>query len=60
MTNQELDELKAKAEAYERMIQKRSEGGKKSSSNMTAEERSARAKKAVQARIQKYGQKQAK
>jgi len=32
-------------------------GGKKSSANMTPEERSARAKKAVEARIKKYGQK---
>jgi len=32
-------------------------GGKKSSANMTPEERSARAKKAVEARIKKYRQK---
>lgn len=32
-------------------------GGKKSSDNLTPEQRSERAKKAVQARIAKYGQK---
>ncbi len=46
-------ELKRKAEAYDKL----SSGGKKSSANMTPEERRERAKKAVAARIAKYGQK---
>lgn len=57
MKKKELEELKAKAEAYDRLMKSRSEGGKKSSKNMTAEQRSARAKNAVQARIKKYNQK---
>lgn len=57
MTNKEIEELRAKAEAYDRLIKSHSDGGKKSSTNMTAEQRKARAKKAVQARIKKYNQK---
>lgn len=61
ISEDELAELKKKAKAYDSLIEKQvaggSVGGKKSSANMTAEERKARAKKAVQARIKKYGQK---
>lgn len=57
MKKKELEELKAKAEAYDRLMKSRSDGGKKSSTNMTAEQRSARAKKAVLARMAKYNQK---
>lgn len=54
---QEYNELKYKAEAFDRMTSHLSKAGKVSSANMTPEQRSARAKKAVQARIAKYGQK---
>ncbi len=54
---EEYDELKRKAEAYDKMNIGASVGGKKSSSNLTPEQRSERAKKAVAARIAKYGQK---
>lgn len=57
---QEYKELKRKAEAYEKLSNGGKSGGKKSSANMTPEQRSARAKKAVEARIKKYGQKRAK
>ena len=52
MTN-ELEELRRKAEAYEKMIASRSAGGKKAWAGLTPEQRSARAKHAVQARIEK-------
>jgi hypothetical protein len=45
-----------KAEAYDESIATRSNGGKKSSGNLTPEQRVERAKKAVQTRIDKYGQ----
>lgn len=54
---EEYKELKRKAEAYDRMNIGSSAGGKKSSANLTPEQRSERAKKAVAARIAKYGQK---
>lgn len=57
MKKKDLELLIAKAEAYDKLMKSRSDGGKKSSTNMTAEQRSARAKKAVQARIKKYNQK---
>ncbi len=50
-------ELKRKADAYDKMNAGASTGGKKTWAKLTPEERSARAKKAVQARIAKYGQK---
>lgn len=53
----ELEELRKKAEAYDKMIAARSAGGRKSSANMTPEERAARAKKAALARAEKYRQK---
>ncbi len=51
------DELIRKAEAYDKMNAGASVGGKKAWAGLTPEERSARAKKAVEARIKKYGQK---
>lgn len=54
---EEYKELKRKAEAYDRMNIGSSTGGKKSSANLTPQQRSERAKKAVAARIAKYGQK---
>lgn len=54
---QEYEELKRKAEAYDKMNAGASQGGKKAWAKLTPEERSARAKKAVRARIAKYGQK---
>ncbi len=57
ISEDELAELRLKAKAYDNLIAKRSAGGKKSSANMTPEERSARAKKAALARAEKYRQK---
>lgn len=58
---QEYKELKHKAEAYDKLKAKQAQagglGGKKSSANMTPEQRRERAKKAVEARMKKYGQK---
>lgn len=51
------DELIRKSEAYDKMTRNLSQAGKASASKLTPEERSARAKKAVRARIAKYGQK---
>ena len=45
--------LIAKAEAYDIEKLRRSQGGKKSSNNMTAKQRSERARKAAQARFKK-------
>lgn len=53
----EYDELRRKAEAYDKMAGQLSAAGKKTWAKLTPEERSARAKKAVAARIAKYGQK---
>lgn len=53
----EYNELVRKAEAYDKMNAGSSKGGKNAWANLTPEERSIRAKKAVQARIKKYGQK---
>jgi len=47
------DEIYTKAKAYERMIASRRAGGRKAWANLTLEERSARAKHAVMARIAK-------
>ncbi len=58
---QEYEELKRKARAYDELSAGFSArgriGGRKSSSNLTPEQRHERAKKAVAARIKKYGQK---
>jgi len=53
----EYEKLKRKAAAYDKMNAGASVGGKKAWAGLTPEERSARAKKAVEARIKKYGQK---
>lgn len=57
----EYNELKRKADAYDtqkaRLAVSNSRAGRMSASKLTPEERSARAKKAVEARIKKYGQK---
>lgn len=52
----EYSELKRKADAYDRMNVGASTGGKKAWAALTAEQRSERARKAVRARIVKYGQ----
>lgn len=57
ITVNEYKELKAKAKKYDKIVSAGSAGGKKSVANMTAEQLSARAIKAVEARIKKYGQK---
>lgn len=54
------DELMRKAEAYDKIKSNNSKAGKASVAKFTPEERSARAKKAVEARIAKYGQKKQK
>lgn len=57
---EEYNELKRKAAAYDSMTSKMStagsKGGRKSSASLTPEQRRERAKKAVAARIAKYGQ----
>lgn len=60
ITIDEYSELKEKAEEYDRIVQGGRRGGKKSSSNMTKEQLSTRAKKAVEARIRKHNQKRSK
>lgn len=50
-------ELMCKAEAYEKIRAGHSKAGKASVAKLTRQELSARAKKAVEARIRKYGQK---
>ncbi len=58
---EEYNELKRKSEAYDKMhaqrIKATSAAGKASISNLTPEQRSERARKAVAARMTKYGQK---
>ena len=49
----ELEELREKAEAYDRIAASNAKNGKRSGSNMTAEERKERAKKAAAARWSK-------
>ena len=53
MMTQEIEKAIDKAKLYDIMQLKRSQGGKKSSGNMTAEERKARALKASHARKSK-------
>lgn len=53
----EYNELIRKAGAYDKMNVGSSKGGKNAWANLSPEERSARAKKAVEARIKKYKQK---
>lgn len=57
ISKKEYEELKRKAKAYDNMTAHLGEAGKKSSANLTPEQRKERAKKAVEARIVKYGQK---
>lgn len=52
----EYDELRRKAVAYDKIAARNSLAGRKSSAKLTPEQRSERAKKAVAARIAKYGQ----
>lgn len=54
---EEYKELKRKADAYDKMSVGASIGGRKAWSKLTPEQRSERAKKAVAARMAKYGQK---
>lgn len=56
----EYNELTRKAEAYDKLSVGGKTGGKKSSAKLTPEQRKERAKKAVEARIKKYGQKKRK
>lgn len=53
----EYNELKRKAAFYDRIAAKNSAAGKASASKLSPAERSARAKRAVEARMAKYGQK---
>lgn len=53
----EYIEIKRKAEAYDKISANNSLAGKASSASLMPEQRSERAKKAVAARIAKYGQK---
>lgn len=55
----ELEELREKATKYDEMVEARRRGARKANS-VSTEERKARAKKAVEARIKKYGQKRKK
>lgn len=57
LSPEEYQELKRKADAYDKLSRGGKSGGKKSSANMTPEQRRERAKKAVEARMKKYGQK---
>lgn len=56
ISEEEYAELKRKAEAYDNIRSNNSKAGKTSVSKMTPEQLSARAKKAVKARIKKYNQ----
>lgn len=53
----EWQEICRKVEAYDKICAKRSAEAKARNARMTPEQRRANAKKAVQARIAKYGQK---
>ena len=54
--DEEYAELKRKAKLYDEMVAARKRGAEKANS-ISPEERRLRAKKAVEARIAKYGQK---
>jgi hypothetical protein len=60
INSDELQELRRKAELYDKMIADNTRAGKISAARMTPERRRARAKKAVEARIKKYSQNTAK
>lgn len=51
----ELEELRAKAEKYDRVRASASKAGKASMAKLTPEERSAKARKALEARKKKLG-----
>lgn len=51
------EEVNRKAEAYDKICALRSKEARARNALMTPEQRSANAKKAVEARIKKYGQK---
>lgn len=53
----EYNELKKKAAAYDKIIENNTRAGAVSASRLTPEQRRERAKKAVAARMAKYGQK---
>lgn len=53
----EWQEICRKVEAYDKICAKRSAEAKARNARMTPEQRSTNAKKAVQARMAKYGQK---
>ncbi len=53
----EWQEICRKVEAYDKICAKRSAEAKARNARMTPEQRSANAKKAVEARMKKYGQK---
>lgn len=53
----EYNKLKRESELYRKMITDNSKAGKASAAKLTPEQRRARAKKAVEARIKKHGQK---
>lgn len=57
ITIDEYNELKEKAKKYDKIVSSGSKGGVAGQAKFTAKERSARAKKAVEARIKKYKQK---
>lgn len=52
----DYEELKRKAEAYDKISAKNAQAGRASSAALTPEQRRERAKKAVAARMAKYGQ----
>lgn len=54
------DELIRKAEAYDKIKNNNSKAGKASVAKLTPEQRRERAKRAVEARIAKYGQRKKK
>jgi|GEM_PF-2594097 len=56
ISSSEYEELKRKAKLYDEMVEARRKGANKINA-ISAEERRARAMKAVEARIKKYGQK---
>lgn len=56
ISRKEYEELKAKAAIADKIAANNAKAGKKSAANLTPEQRSERARKAVAARMAKYGQ----
>ena len=56
ITVDEYNKLKRESELYQKMVADNSKAGKASAAKLTPEQRKARAKKAVEARIKKYRQ----